>query len=90
MTITTQGKRMSCHLKITTALMLSLTMAVPAAVAQSQAVEEPAPEGDATALMDTVIVTARKREERLQDVPLSVTAFGEAQIEAKKFAVLRT
>lgn len=35
----------------------------------------------ADAADDTIIVTARKREENLQDVPLSVTAFTEARIE---------
>ena len=33
------------------------------------------------AQVDEIVVTARKKEERLQDVPISITAFGEAQIE---------
>ena len=37
-----------------------------------------------SALLEEVIVTARKREEGAQDVPLSVTAFGADQIEALK------
>jgi len=38
----------------------------------------------AEALIEEVIVTARKREESLQAVPMAVTAFGERQIEAAK------
>ncbi len=34
-----------------------------------------------TQLIEEVVVTARKREERIIDVPAAVTAFGEAQIE---------
>jgi iron complex outermembrane receptor protein len=36
----------------------------------------------AEALIEEVTVTARKREESLQAVPMAVTAFGEKQIEA--------
>ncbi|WP_430402437.1 TonB-dependent receptor [Hyphomonas sp.] len=59
-------------------------MTVPIASAQASDTETQAEGGDALAMMDTVTVTARKRDESLQDVPLSVTALGEAQIEAKK------
>ncbi len=38
----------------------------------------------ASALLDEVVVTARKREEEVQDVPLSVAAFGEEQMDALK------
>ena len=37
--------------------------------------------GDAEATLDKIIVTARKREESLQDVPLAVTAFDERALE---------
>ncbi|HKK22970.1 MAG TPA: TonB-dependent receptor plug domain-containing protein, partial [Pseudohaliea sp.] len=36
------------------------------------------------ALLEEVVVTARKREEGSQDVPLAITAFGADQIEALK------
>ncbi len=39
-----------------------------------------APEATAEGRLDTIIVTARRREETLQDVPLAVSAFGEDQI----------
>jgi iron complex outermembrane receptor protein len=38
-----------------------------------------------SALIEEIIVTAQKREERLQDVPVSVTAFSGAAIEALGF-----
>jgi iron complex outermembrane recepter protein len=47
--------------------------------AQDDANSEPAAEDAVT--LDTIKVTARKREEELLEVPLSVTAIGEAQIE---------
>ncbi|GAB5415089.1 MAG: TonB-dependent receptor [Congregibacter sp.] len=40
--------------------------------------------GSASALLEEVVVTARKREEGSQDVPLSISAFGADQIEALK------
>lgn len=35
----------------------------------------------ATAALEEIVVTAQKREERLQDVPISITALGSAQLE---------
>jgi iron complex outermembrane receptor protein len=49
----------------------------------AQAQEEPR-RGTTSALLEEVVVTARKREEGSQDVPLSITAFGADQIEALK------
>src|SRR3546814_15223028 len=46
-----------------------------AASAQDALADTPADDG-------TIIVTAQKREQRLQDVPVSVTALGSAQLEA--------
>lgn len=43
-----------------------------------------APRTAAQALMEEIVVTARKREENSQDVPLAISAFGEDQIEALK------
>jgi iron complex outermembrane receptor protein len=48
-----------------------------------QAQEQPRRRGNTT-LLEEVVVTARKREEGSQDVPLSITAFGSDQIEALK------
>ena len=41
-------------------------------------------QGTASALLEEVVVTARKREESSQDVPLQVSAFNAEQIEALK------
>lgn len=49
----------------------------------SAAAQEGVPRGGA-ALMEEVVVTARKREENSQEVPISLTAFGESQITALK------
>ena len=51
---------------------------VPAVAAPSPMEDGGAPNGDSLA---EVVVTARKREERLQDIPVSVTALGAQQIE---------
>ena len=51
--------------------------AVPAVLAQDAPAAKPA----ATGGLEEVIVTARRREEQLQDVPIAVTAFsGEALV----------
>ena len=50
-----------------TAILMGLPMAVPAA----------------DALTDEIIVTARKREESLQDVPLSIVALSSAQLQGR-------
>ncbi|MGB1140647.1 MAG: TonB-dependent receptor [Halioglobus sp.] len=41
-------------------------------------------QGGASALLEEVVVTARKREEGAQEVPLSITAFNAEQIDALK------
>ena len=46
-------------------------------------------ESAATGIIEEVIVTARKREDTLQDVPLSVTAFGADQLERRNFRDLQ-
>ena len=40
--------------------------------------------GSASILLEEIIVTARKREENAQDVPLAITAFNAGQIESLK------
>ncbi len=55
--------------------------AAPAAQAQEQA---PAKRSASQALMEEVVVSARKREESIQDVPLAVSAYGSDQLEALK------
>ncbi len=45
--------------------------------------------GTTSALLEEVIVTARKREEELQDVPIAISAYSGEQIEALKVRDLR-
>ena len=42
--------------------------------------------GNALAQLEEVIVTAQKREQSLQETPISITAFSEADIEAKRIS----
>jgi iron complex outermembrane receptor protein len=53
------------------------------AVSDVAGAQEPRP-GATSALLEEVVVTARKREELAQDVPLSVSAYDSGQIEALK------
>lgn len=66
------------HSKLTKALLLALIglAQVPLAIAQ-----EAGPEGDEPATLDNIVVTAQKREEALQDVPIVVTALSEQLLE---------
>lgn len=65
-------------------LVLAGFCVVPALVASAQSVEGP-PAAEAAdsdiATIPEIMVTARKREETLQDVPLSVAAFDSAQLQ---------
>ena len=58
----------------TLTLAIALGIAAPAAFAQDATAPDTGSTGSATTL-DAVKVTARKREETLQDVPVAVTAF---------------
>ena len=59
-----------------------LIAVAPGAVAQESAEAESVP-------FDEITVTARKREERLQDVPISITTFSAADIRAKSLTFLK-
>ena len=59
-------------LAVATSAAISFSMGIPAAVAQESAATNGA--------LEEVIVTARKREERLQDVGSSVSALGAAEL----------
>lgn len=69
-------------------VVLSMTVtALPAfAQAQSQENASAAEGGDAQGSLDAIIVTAQKREQNLQDVPLSVTALGGDLLAKTQFA----
>jgi iron complex outermembrane receptor protein len=51
------------------------------ALATAAAAQTAAPSQDDTSYVDEIVVTAQKRSERLQDVPLSISAFTEERIE---------
>jgi iron complex outermembrane receptor protein len=72
--------RKSATENLATSIALILAGAAAANVARAQ---EPQP-GASSALIEEVVVTARKREELLQDVPLSVSAYDSDQLEALK------
>ena len=63
---------------------LLLTSAAPTAV-YAQTSEEPAEAAQTASAPGEIIVTARRREERLQDVPIAVTALGGKALETRGF-----
>ncbi len=65
---------------------LLLASAVPATWAHAQGVSGDAsgPQAAVNRSSDDIIITARRTEERLQDVPVSVTAIGAADLEAAR------
>jgi len=78
--------RMSASKAILRGLIFAILLSVlvyflPAAMAQEAEQEEVG--------IEEVVVTARRREERLQEVPLSIAAFSAADIEAKSLVSLR-
>jgi len=65
-------------------LLLS-TILVPLSLAsvqaQAQTQEAPAANGAQTGGLDDIVVTSQRRQEKLQDVPVTVTAFNDAMLE---------
>lgn len=69
----------------------ALALAVPS-VAQAQQAAAAAPAADAQATAeesDAIVVTARRREERLQDVPIAVTAVTADTLEREQINTIR-
>ncbi len=62
-----------------------MCVGVGLAMAGTAVAQDQAPRRSASALLEEVVVTARKREEGAQDVPLSISAFNSDQIDALKF-----
>jgi iron complex outermembrane recepter protein len=63
----------------------ALTLAIASShVVSAQETQTETRRGSAMAIMEEIQVTARKREESAQDVPLSISAFGSEQIDALK------
>ncbi len=65
-------------------LAVAIAIASGALMSTASQAQEPARRGSVATLMEEVVVTARKREEGMQEVPLSVTAYNSDQIEALK------
>jgi len=61
-------------------LLLSMTVAVGISWAMPALTQEKGSQLDA-GILEEVIVTARRREERLQDVPISITMFNQQQLD---------
>lgn len=62
------------------AALLALSSGAMGAAHAQQSSGAPAPDGEAASDIQKVVVTARRREESLQDVPVSVTAFSADQL----------
>ena len=85
MTITTVRTRNP----ILTTLGLALTLGLAGQAQAQEQGDEESRAGTSSALMEEVTVTARKREEPVQQVPLSISAFSGEQIEALKVRDLK-
>ncbi|MCF6226203.1 MAG: TonB-dependent receptor [Xanthomonadales bacterium] len=72
------------HIAITSALTLGASSIV---LAQDQ--DQAADDHSKSVMLEEVIVTARKREESANEVPLAVTAYGSLQLEALKIRDLK-
>lgn len=71
------NKVIRAHALASTALAACLTAFAGGAAAQDAAVQQP------VAQLDEIIVTARKQSERLQDVPLAISAFGSEEMQER-------
>ena len=71
----------NCCLSVLAATFIILIGVFPAPVANAQDSRQ---HSDMMPLLEEVVVTARKREESLLDAPLSITALGADQIDARK------
>ena len=71
----------NCNISVLFTAFIFLSGAFPAPVADAQ---EAPHHSDMIPMLEEVVVTARKREETVLDAPLSITALGAGQIEARK------
>ncbi|BFM14381.1 TonB-dependent receptor [Maricurvus nonylphenolicus] len=62
----------------------ALALAIASTSVSAQETSDQPQRGSALSILEEVTVTARKREESAQDVPLSISAFGSEQIDALK------
>ncbi len=71
----------NCYLSILSAALMVLGGAITLPAANAQ---ESRQHSDMLPMLEELVVTARKREETVFDVPLSVSALGASQLEARK------
>jgi len=83
MTSTTRTKTALSKGGLLTTALLASTM-LTAVAAQAQTAPQTAPQG--AVALDEVVVTAQKRSENLQDVPVSIQALGQAKLEQLQVA----
>lgn len=79
-------KRASCRDSIFCSVLTAVAWAIPAAVSQpaaAQAADDDPSAGVASGL-EEIVVTSRRREESLQDVPISVSAFSGEDLEKRQ------
>lgn len=79
MTISTQPLRLRHSL---------LALAVAGAITPAMSQQAAAPKADDPNVLETVTVTAQKRAQSLQDVPISMTVLGEEQLEKSRIRSL--
>ena len=74
---------------VLTVILLLGTATLPAAVHAQESTESADAASESALLLDDVVVTAQKREQSIQDVPVSITAFDAEQLETAKVRDLR-
>jgi iron complex outermembrane receptor protein len=77
-----EGKTMNITLKSTTAMLLALSATVSAVAAQAQSA--PAAAAAASTGVEDIVVTAQRREQDLQRVPIAVSAFNSAELNRRQ------
>src|SRR6185312_15536321 len=56
--------------------------------AMAQPVSQPAPDGASASGLEEIVVTARRREEKLQTVPIAISAFSQQDLNQKRITQL--
>ena len=69
---------------VLTVVLLLGSATLPAVVNAQESTESVDDASESALLLDDVVVTAQKREQSIQDVPVSITAFDSEQLEAAK------
>src|ERR1700735_2142196 len=81
-------ERRRCRV-IATALFTALFAGIAAAYAPLNLTAAQAQTADAAAGFDEIVVTARKRPEPVQDIPIAIDAFSQADLDAKHITTIQ-